>query len=158
MYFEAKKPEHAAAPTGAMRMYINTCFITASQDYTSTPKYTVIDNFGCMIDSKVSLQSKCITGTSKTSQKFGMTALIFKDKVSTSSASQVLKSTCDISMGAVTPTAKSKACNYDKATTKSCMAMTLCAAAVKPPAPLQVLRLPEIWSPVTLGRWTFTPG
>ncbi|KAI4832185.1 hypothetical protein KUCAC02_015160 [Chaenocephalus aceratus] len=88
MYFEAKKPEHAAAPTGAMRMYINTCFITASQDYTSTPKYTVIDNFGCMIDSKVQLQSKFITGTSKTSQKFGMTALIFKDKVSTSSVSQ----------------------------------------------------------------------
>ncbi|KAI9533841.1 hypothetical protein NQZ68_018209 [Dissostichus eleginoides] len=46
MYFEAKKPEHAAAPTGAMRMYINKCFMTASQDYTSTPKYTVIDNFG----------------------------------------------------------------------------------------------------------------
>ncbi|KAK5899845.1 hypothetical protein CesoFtcFv8_009274 [Champsocephalus esox] len=38
--------------------------------------------------SKVSLQSKFITGTSKTSQKFGMTVLIFKDKVSTSSASQ----------------------------------------------------------------------
>ncbi|XP_033976478.1 zona pellucida sperm-binding protein 3-like isoform X2 [Trematomus bernacchii] len=120
MYFEAKQPEEAAARTGAMRMYINKCFMTASQDYTSTPtpKYTVIDNFGCMIDSKVSLQSKFITGTSKTSQKFGMTALIFKDKVSISSASQQIYMHCDISMGAVTPTAKSKACNYDKATTK----------------------------------------
>ncbi|XP_010775556.1 zona pellucida sperm-binding protein 3-like [Notothenia coriiceps] len=118
MYFEAKKPEQAAARTGAMRMYINKCFMTASQDYTSTPKYTVIDNFGCMIDSKASLQSKFITGTSKTSQKFGMSALIFKDKVSTSSASQEMYMHCHISMGAVTPTAKSKACNYDKATKK----------------------------------------
>lgn len=42
MYFQAK----GADSSGSQRMYINKCFMTASQDSTSNPKYTVIDNQG----------------------------------------------------------------------------------------------------------------
>lgn len=45
MYFEAKQPE-ATTKAGDQRIYVNKCFMTASQDYNSNPKYTVIDNQG----------------------------------------------------------------------------------------------------------------
>ncbi|XP_063739327.1 zona pellucida sperm-binding protein 3 [Eleginops maclovinus] len=157
MYFVAKKLEKAAS-TGEMRMYINKCFMTASQDSTSTPKYTVIDNHGCMIDSKVSLLSKFITGTSKISQKFSISALIFKDKVSTSSKSQQLYMHCDISMGAVTPTAKSKACNYDSATKKwkelygDASVCTCCETTCSSATPKATRTMISTHS----GRWTWT--
>lgn len=45
MYFEAKKPD-GTAQSGLQRLYINKCFMTASQDSNANPKYTVIDNQG----------------------------------------------------------------------------------------------------------------
>lgn len=52
----------------------------------------VFSNCSCMIDGKVTDQSKFLTGTSKMVQKFSVGALIFKDVASTS-ASQVLSRT-----------------------------------------------------------------
>ncbi|KAM8771514.1 zona pellucida sperm-binding protein 3 [Acanthopagrus schlegelii] len=108
MYFQAKGQDSS----GSQRMYINKCFMTASQDSTSNPKYTVIDNQGCMIDSKVTVLSKFLTGTSKMVQKFSVGALIFKDTASTSSTRQLYMH-CEITMGSLTPTPSSKACSYD---------------------------------------------
>lgn len=45
MYFEAKHPDGTAKP-GEQRIYINKCFMTASQNPSSNPKYTVIENKG----------------------------------------------------------------------------------------------------------------
>lgn len=118
MYFEAKQPD-VTAKAGDKRIYINKCFMTASQDYNSNPKYTVIDNQGydfkfisgsderiprwlevnvhvlsncsCMVDGKVTTQSKFLPCSSKMAQKFTVGSLIFKDMASTSS-SQVLLS------------------------------------------------------------------
>ncbi|XP_070781317.1 zona pellucida sperm-binding protein 3 [Enoplosus armatus] len=117
MYFEAKRPD-STARSGDQRMYVNKCFMTASQDANSNPKYTVIDNQGCMIDGKMTEQSKFIASASKMVQKFSVGALIFKDKVSTSSSSQQLYMHCEMALGKLTPTQSSKACNYDPATKK----------------------------------------
>uniref|UniRef100_A0A3B4VF46 Zona pellucida glycoprotein 3c n=1 Tax=Seriola dumerili TaxID=41447 RepID=A0A3B4VF46_SERDU len=117
MYFEAKQPDNTA-PSGDQRLYINKCFMTANQDPNSSPKYTAIDNQGCMIDGKVTVQSKFLSGASKMAQKFSVGALIFKDMVSPSSSSQQLYMHCEISKGKLTPTPSSKACNYDPATKK----------------------------------------
>ncbi|TKS69128.1 Zona pellucida sperm-binding protein 3 [Collichthys lucidus] len=111
MYFEAKKPD-GTAQSGLQRLYINKCFMTAAQDYNTNPKYIVIDNQGCMVDGKVSYQSKFLTGSSKMVQKFSVGALIFKDQASTSSSKQLYMH-CDVSLGELTPTQSSKACNYD---------------------------------------------
>ncbi|XP_010732496.2 zona pellucida sperm-binding protein 3 [Larimichthys crocea] len=116
MYFEAKKPD-GTAQSGLQRLYINKCFMTASQDSNANPKYTVIDNQGCMVDGKVSYQSKFLTGSSKMVQKFSVGALIFKDQASTSSSKQLYMH-CDISLGELTPTQSSKACNYDSTSKK----------------------------------------
>ncbi|XP_073329199.1 zona pellucida sperm-binding protein 3 [Pagrus major] len=113
MYFQAK----GADTSGGQRMYINKCFMTASQDSTSNPKYTIIDNQGCMIDGKVTVQSKFLMGASKMVQKFSVGSLIFKDTAS-SASSQELFMHCEISMGNLTPTQSSKACSYDATTKK----------------------------------------
>nr|XP_019939325.1 PREDICTED: zona pellucida sperm-binding protein 3-like [Paralichthys olivaceus] len=117
MFFEAKKAD-ATATSGDPRMYINKCFMTANQYPDSNPKYTVIDNQGCMVDSKLALQSKFLSGSSKVSQKFQVGAFVFKDQVSTTSTSQQLYMHCEVSMGKSTPSPSSKACNYDPATKK----------------------------------------
>ncbi|KAI3352847.1 hypothetical protein L3Q82_019423 [Scortum barcoo] len=117
MYFEAKCPYSTAMST-AQRLYVNKCFMTASQDPSSNPKYTVIDNKGCMVDGKVTKQSKFLTGASKMVQKFSVDAMIFKDMASTSSSPQQLYMHCDISLGKLTPTASSKACNFDSESKK----------------------------------------
>ncbi|KAK2815750.1 hypothetical protein Q5P01_026217 [Channa striata] len=119
MYFEAKQPDSSAS--GGQRIYINYCFMTSSPDPTASPKYTVIDNQGCMIDSSVSDQSQFITSASKSVQKFTVAAFMFKDAVSTSSSQplnvfQKLYMHCEIAVGPLTATASSKACNYDPAT------------------------------------------
>ncbi|XP_049428414.1 zona pellucida sperm-binding protein 3 isoform X1 [Epinephelus fuscoguttatus] len=114
MYFEARQP--SSTMSGDQRLYINKCFMTASTDPNSSPKHALIDNYGCMVEGKMSAQSKFLPTSSKMAQKFRVTALIFKEKLS--SASQQLYMHCDISMGKLAPTPTSKACNYDAATKK----------------------------------------
>ncbi|XP_074485182.1 zona pellucida sperm-binding protein 3 [Sebastes fasciatus] len=117
MYFEAKRANRTAS-SGDKRIYINKCFMTASQNPSSDPKYTVIDNQGCMIDGKATELSKFLPCTPNMAQKFSVGALVFKDQVSTSSSSQQLYMHCELSMGKLTPTPSSKACNYVPATKK----------------------------------------
>ncbi|XP_034543600.1 zona pellucida sperm-binding protein 3 [Notolabrus celidotus] len=117
MFFEAKRPG-GTAKSADQRIYVKKCFMTAAKDPNSNPKYTVIDNHGCMIDGKLTDQSKFLTGDSKMVQKFSIGALIFKDSISSSSSSQQLYMHCEISVGKLTPTASSKACNYDATTKK----------------------------------------
>ncbi|XP_041640666.1 zona pellucida sperm-binding protein 3 [Cheilinus undulatus] len=118
MYFETKKSS-GAAKSGDQRMYVNKCFMTASKNPDSNTKYTVIDNQGCMIDGKLTDQSKFLPGDSKMVQKFSVGALIFSSSVSSSSSSsQQLYMHCEVSMGKLAPTSSLKACNYDAKTKK----------------------------------------
>ncbi|KAG7223844.1 hypothetical protein INR49_026527, partial [Caranx melampygus] len=117
MCFDAKLLDKAAGSEN-QRIYINKCFMTAYQDPNSSPKYSVLDNQGCMMDSKANQQSKFLTGSSKMVQKFCVGALIFKDLLTPSSTSQQLYMHCEMSKGSLTPTPTSKACNYDPVTRK----------------------------------------
>ncbi|XP_017272410.2 zona pellucida sperm-binding protein 3 isoform X2 [Kryptolebias marmoratus] len=113
MYFEASGPDK----TGEKRIYMNKCYVTASQDPYSHPQYTVIDNKGCMIDGKVTTQSKFLTGDSKMTQKFSVAAFIFKEGASSTSPQQFYMH-CEMSVGPLSPTSSLKACNYDPAEQK----------------------------------------
>ncbi|KAM9363609.1 zona pellucida sperm-binding protein 3 [Symphorus nematophorus] len=117
MYFEAKGPD-SIARSGSQRLYINRCFMTPSQSSNSSPKYTVIDNYGCMTDGKVTTQSKFLPGASKMVLKFSLGSMIFKDVASSSSSTQQLYMHCEISRGKPTPTQSSKSCNYDPTSKK----------------------------------------
>ncbi|XP_074539952.1 zona pellucida sperm-binding protein 3 [Halichoeres trimaculatus] len=112
MFFEAKRAS-GTAKSGAQRIYVNKCFMTAASDPNSNPKYTVIDNQGCMIDGKVTSQSKFYTGDSTMVQKFSIGAMVFKDSISSSASSQQLYMHCEIAVKNKAPTISSKACNYD---------------------------------------------
>ncbi|XP_061686504.1 zona pellucida sperm-binding protein 3 isoform X2 [Syngnathoides biaculeatus] len=153
MYFEVKQVERIATE---QRLYINKCFMTAFQDPYSEPKYTIIDNQGCMIDSMVTKQSAFLKGPLN-SQKFSVSAFIFKDTAVSSSSPLYLH--CEFSMDDPTPTSSTKACNYHRATKKnvcgsggrSCMVMTGFVPAVNLPA-CQFQKLLGTWSQVRLGR------
>ncbi|XP_054865820.1 zona pellucida sperm-binding protein 3 isoform X2 [Amphiprion ocellaris] len=116
MFFQASGAVGTPS-SGKERLYINKCFVTTSQDPNSHVKYTVIDNYGCMIDGKVTLQSKFLPANSKKVQKFSVGAFIFKNTASTTSQ-QHLYMHCEISMGPLSPTPTSKACNFNPATKK----------------------------------------
>ncbi|KAF1394804.1 hypothetical protein PFLUV_G00004950 [Perca fluviatilis] len=120
MYFQAKElvysEEVFAEVVAEQRIYINHCFMTAFRNPTSNPKYTVIDNYGCMVDSMMTDRSKFLSDPSQTALRFSVAAVIFKDMISTLSSSQQLYMHCDVSMGPLTPTESSKTCNYDQAT------------------------------------------
>ncbi|XP_077575619.1 zona pellucida sperm-binding protein 3 [Stigmatopora nigra] len=112
MYFVVKQSNNTSTN---QRLYINKCFMTASEDPYSEPQYMVIDNHGCMIDSKLTRQSAFIKGPLNI-QKFTVGAFIFKD-IEFSSFSQLYLH-CELSMGDPTPTSSLKACNYHQATKK----------------------------------------
>ncbi|XP_028265575.1 zona pellucida sperm-binding protein 3 [Parambassis ranga] len=113
MFFEAKGPDSNVNP-GNKRLYLKKCFMTASRDPKSSPKYTVIDNLGCMTDSKLIQQSRFLTSDSKMVVKFSVGSLMFKNVAS--SPSQKVYMHCEISVGPLTPTRSSKSCTYDRVT------------------------------------------
>uniref|UniRef100_A0A1A8MKX9 Zona pellucida glycoprotein 3c n=1 Tax=Nothobranchius pienaari TaxID=704102 RepID=A0A1A8MKX9_9TELE len=96
------------------RIYINKCFVTTSPDPFSHPRYTLIDNQGCMVDGKVVTQSKFLSGDSKMIQKFSVGAFIFRQGVSSTSPQQFFMH-CEVSAGPLAPTPSAKACSYDQA-------------------------------------------
>ncbi|XP_076001815.1 zona pellucida sperm-binding protein 3 [Genypterus blacodes] len=118
MFFVAKQVGSTAIAVSGQRLYINKCFMTASQDSSSTPKYTVIDNQGCMIDGKATVQSKFLIDASSMVQKFQIGSFIFKDMAASGSSSMQLYMHCEMAVGNIVPCQGSKACNYDRATRK----------------------------------------
>ncbi|XP_048104515.1 zona pellucida sperm-binding protein 3 isoform X1 [Alosa alosa] len=108
MYFEAKVP-----PTnGAVRTYINQCFITPTSDPNANPRYTVIDNNGCMVDSKASTSSKFIPHADKTALRFSIGAFVFRDSAALPTGGRALYLHCEIIKGPVTPSPSLKSCTY----------------------------------------------
>ncbi|KAL1005852.1 hypothetical protein UPYG_G00064780 [Umbra pygmaea] len=94
-------------------VYINTCFVTASPDATATRKYTVIDNYGCMVDSLKTDTSRFISQPKKTSLRFSVGAFIFSEMVHQRYDTKKFYMHCEITMGSFRPTPSAKSCNYD---------------------------------------------
>ncbi|XP_072319712.1 zona pellucida sperm-binding protein 3 [Eucyclogobius newberryi] len=113
VFFAAKLADGTPAAADE-RIYINKCFITSSI-VPSSPKYTIIDNYGCMVDGKKSVESKFLTGSSKMIQKFTINAFILTELASTSGTKQLYMH-CDVSVGAQPPNDGLKACNYNQGT------------------------------------------
>lgn len=112
MYFEAKLIDGLSAGT---RLYVNKCYMTASQDSNSSSKHLSIDNHGCLQDSKTSIHANFIVQSSKTSLKFSLGALLFTDMLGTPGTPKKIYMHCEISAGPLTATASHKSCTYDPA-------------------------------------------
>ncbi|XP_017312899.1 zona pellucida sperm-binding protein 3 [Ictalurus punctatus] len=108
MYFEAMTPHGHAG----MRLYLSKCYITASQNPDTTPKYTVMDNYGCMVDSKNTPQSKFYPSEDKATLRFSVGALMFKDMVSDPSEKKEMFIHCEMYLGPEMPTSSTKSCSY----------------------------------------------
>ncbi|XP_034156272.2 zona pellucida sperm-binding protein 3 [Pangasianodon hypophthalmus] len=115
MYFEAKAPQSY----DRSRLYLSKCYVTATQNPDATLKYTVIDNFGCMVDSKINPQSKFYP-SGKATLRFSLGALMFKDLVSQPTEKKEMFIHCEMHLGPEIPTPSTKACSY-KADTQEWM-------------------------------------
>ncbi|TSK17878.1 Zona pellucida sperm-binding protein 3 [Bagarius yarrelli] len=106
LYFEAKAPGLVGK-----RLFLNMCHVTASQNSDALPKYTVIDNSGCMVDGKNTYQSKFYPSEDRTTVRFSIGALLFKDSPSTESTEMFIH--CEMTLEDDFPTASAKSCSYN---------------------------------------------
>ncbi|XP_062866908.1 zona pellucida sperm-binding protein 3 [Trichomycterus rosablanca] len=107
MYFVAKAPESQEGK----RLYLNKCYITTSQDPESTPKYTVLDNYGCMVDGKNTPQSTFFPSNSMTTVRFAVGAILFKDMVRPGTQKSMFFH-CEMTLGPESATLSAKSCLY----------------------------------------------
>ncbi|XP_062394638.1 zona pellucida sperm-binding protein 3d.2 [Sardina pilchardus] len=106
MYFEAEGPPMEIDG----RLYIHSCHITANKSYTSEPRFAVIDNFGCMTDSKSSSESRFISYT-RNAVRFSVGAFVFQGVTN-----KQMFMHCEMSVGGETPTESDKSCSYNHKT------------------------------------------
>ncbi|XP_077577019.1 zona pellucida sperm-binding protein 3d.2 isoform X2 [Stigmatopora nigra] len=102
MYFQAEGPP---VPED-MRLYIHTCYVTPNTSHASTPQFPVVNNFGCMIESKYS-HSRFIPHQNNV-VRFSVDAFSFQGMMD-----QKLYMHCSMSAESDTPTPTAKSCNYD---------------------------------------------
>ncbi|KAL6481576.1 hypothetical protein MHYP_G00096560 [Metynnis hypsauchen] len=110
VYFEAKAHW---SPEGK-RLYLNNCYISSATG--STPKYTVLNNYGCMIESKKSAQTKFYASDDENTLRFSVGAFVFKDMISQLAENKVMVINCEMALGPEKPTPSSKSCWYNKDT------------------------------------------
>ncbi|XP_035528691.1 zona pellucida sperm-binding protein 3d.2 [Morone saxatilis] len=102
MYFEAEAPSMSQDK----RLYVHLCYATPNKSHTSKPQFPVINNFGCMVESK-DRRSRFISHKT-TSVRFSVDAFLFKGMTG-----QQLYMHCSMSVGGSAPTTTAKSCNYD---------------------------------------------
>ncbi|XP_059902568.1 zona pellucida sperm-binding protein 3 [Gadus macrocephalus] len=97
------------------RLYVNKCYMTASEDSSSNPQYVVIDKLGCMLAGRITYANRFLTPNLKSSVNFAISAMIFKELLgSVKPAGQefMLYMHCEIARGPATATTTRKSCNY----------------------------------------------
>ncbi|XP_030226254.1 zona pellucida sperm-binding protein 3d.2 [Gadus morhua] len=102
MFFEVSS--RSLAP--GRRLYVESCFATQGPSTTSTPRLTIVNNFGCMV--KQIGRSRFIP-SSKNRVRFSVDAFLFDATV------QPLYMHCSMSTADSTATPTAKACTYDYA-------------------------------------------
>ncbi|XP_028281012.1 zona pellucida sperm-binding protein 3-like, partial [Parambassis ranga] len=102
MFFEAEG-RHLSEDE---RLYVHACYVTPEKSHASTPRFAVVKNFGCMVESKDG-RSRFVP-YKHSAVRFSVDAFLFRG-----AAGQQLYLHCTMSVGgsAATPTAKS--CNYN---------------------------------------------
>ncbi|XP_051994114.1 zona pellucida sperm-binding protein 3-like [Xyrauchen texanus] len=75
--FEAQSPKSGESE----RLYLNHCFVTSS-NIPPMDKYVVVDNYGCLVDSKNNTLAKFYNTTEKSTVRMCFQTFMFKDMVS----------------------------------------------------------------------------
>ncbi|KAJ8389809.1 hypothetical protein AAFF_G00112780 [Aldrovandia affinis] len=106
MYFEVRVPI-----VDNQRIFVNRCHMTAAVDPNSIPRFIVIDNFGCMLDSMSSSLSRYHISPDRAILRFTIGAFLFPNM----DLEQGLFMHCDLTYEEdATPSAK--ACTYNRET------------------------------------------
>lgn len=104
MYFEIEAPSIAQHK----RLYVQSCYVTPKKSLTSTPQFSVVENFGCMVESKDG-RSRFIP-YKPTAVRFSVDAFLLNE------TSNQLFMHCNMSVGSTMATPVAKSCNYDTRT------------------------------------------
>ncbi|XP_015204344.2 zona pellucida sperm-binding protein 3-like [Lepisosteus oculatus] len=107
MYFQASA--HAMAE--AQRLYIHSCYATMSPDQYSEPRFMVIDNFGCMLDSKSEGCQSRFVPSKKNEVRFVVDAFQFDKK---RLRETMLYLHCSLAVADEEASQGNKACTYNK--------------------------------------------
>uniref|UniRef100_A0A8C2ASL4 Zona pellucida glycoprotein 3d tandem duplicate 2 n=1 Tax=Cyprinus carpio TaxID=7962 RepID=A0A8C2ASL4_CYPCA len=109
MYFQADGPPLAEDE----RLFVDSCYVTIRSSHLSMPRFTVIENHGCMTDSKSSRWSKFIQSGQRNVVRFSLDAFLFHGMLG-----KHLYMHCEISVGSFKPTSNAKSCTYNQSTTR----------------------------------------
>ncbi|XP_062279141.1 zona pellucida sperm-binding protein 3d.2 [Scomber scombrus] len=101
MYFEADAPSMSQDE----RLYVHSCYATPEKSHNSMPQFPIVNNFGCMVESKEG-HSRFIPYKNR-AVRFSMDAFLFKGMTGQ------LYMHCTMSAGSSVPTPTAKSCNYD---------------------------------------------
>ncbi|XP_056322324.1 zona pellucida sperm-binding protein 3 [Danio aesculapii] len=107
--FEANGPNMDAS----QRLYLNRCFVSSSPNFQATEKYSVIENYGCLMDSMNSALTKFYTTDNNLTVRFCIGAFLFKTRVPKTNSKMPLYMHCEMDIGPETPTPETKSCTYD---------------------------------------------
>ncbi|XP_022518293.2 zona pellucida sperm-binding protein 3d.2 isoform X1 [Astyanax mexicanus] len=107
MYFEAE----VGSVSEGERLFVQSCHVTVNSSHISTPRITIIDNYGCMIDSKSTVGSRFIKSSRRNAVRFSIDAFVLKGK-----QAKHLYMHCELSVSSENPTETSKFCSYNRTT------------------------------------------
>ncbi|KAI4889440.1 hypothetical protein NFI96_021262, partial [Prochilodus magdalenae] len=105
MYFELEVPSVAEGE----QLYVNSCHVTVNSSRLSVPRLSVIENYGCMVDSRSSGGSRFVRSSRRNVVRFSVEAFVFQGKLA-----KQLYMHCEATVGSVTPSATSKFCSYSQ--------------------------------------------
>ncbi|XP_030639049.1 zona pellucida sperm-binding protein 3d.2 [Chanos chanos] len=108
MYFVAMAP----TVSEGKRLYVPSCYVTLSRSHTSAPRFMVINNFGCLTDSKNSSQSQFFA-SEKNSLRFSTGAFLFQGTMQ-----KHLYMHCEMTVESESPTPTAKSCAFNQRTSR----------------------------------------
>ncbi|XP_069054458.1 zona pellucida sperm-binding protein 3-like [Lepisosteus oculatus] len=111
MYFQAT----AYFATVEQRLYIHSCYVTEKPDQHSQPRFPVIDNLGCMVDSKADgCLSRFVPSKQKDVLRFTIDAFLFQKKLSRKHEVTELYMHCVMAVAPAKATPGTKSCTYNR--------------------------------------------
>ncbi|MBN3315234.1 ZP3 protein, partial [Atractosteus spatula] len=111
MYFQTT----AYFATAEQRLYIHSCYATEKPDQHSQPRFLVIDNLGCMVDSKADgCLSRFVPSRQKDVLRFTIDAFLFQKKLSRKHGVTELYMHCVMAVAPAKATPGTKSCTYNR--------------------------------------------
>ncbi|NP_001314921.1 uncharacterized protein LOC563179 isoform a precursor [Danio rerio] len=107
--FEASGPDMDVS----QRLYLNRCYVSSSPNFQATERYSVIENYGCLVDSMNSALTKFYDTDNNMTVRFCIGAFLFKTRVPKTHSKVPLYMHCEMDLGPETPTPEAKSCTYD---------------------------------------------